>query len=289
MVDILWAIGTLTPSAVIDILLVALVFFVLSFLIRATGAVALARGLVLAIALAVLAANLFELPALRWLVQNSLAALLVAIPVIFQPELRRAFERLGRADALLRNRAAYSTARARLIDTVCQTVERLAERRHGALIVLARGDSLEQYIGTGIRLDSEVTPQLLLTIFWPKTELHDGAVIIGADGRLHAAAVVLPLSAARPFGTPKLGTRHRAAIGITEETDALCVIVSEESGRISMTNGGRMISKLEAKRLHAILSSFYGDEAPKRGGLLRRLRPAPPAAPPAPVPEERGS
>jgi diadenylate cyclase len=287
LIDIFWALSTLTPSAVIDILLVALVFFVLSFLIRATGSVALVRGLVLAIALAVLAANLFELPALRWLVQNSLAALLVAIPVIFQPELRRAFERLGRADNLLRQRSAFGTARARLIETVCQAVERLAERRHGALIVLARGDSLEKYIASGVRLDAEVTPQLLLTLFWPKTELHDGAVVIGADTRLHAAAVVLPLSAARPFGTPKLGTRHRAAIGITEETDAICVIVSEETGRISLTNGGRMISKLEAKRLHAILTSFYGYETP-RHGLLRRLR-AIQRRPAPPTPEERGT
>ncbi|MDZ4767888.1 MAG: diadenylate cyclase CdaA [Chloroflexota bacterium] len=271
--DFLWAVGTLTPSAIIDILLVGLVFFVLTFLIRATQSAALLRGLLLAIILAVIGANLFDLPALRWLVQNGLAALLVAIPVIFQPELRRAFERLGRADSLLRDRALYGTARAKLIDAVCQAAERLSERRHGALIVLERAERLDEYSATGVPLDSEVTPQLLLTIFWPKTELHDGAVIISETGRLTAAAAVLPLSAARPLGTPKLGTRHRAALGISEATDAICIIVSEETGRIALTNAGRMIPKLEPKRLRSILLSFYGGEV-EQLTLLQRVRAA---------------
>lgn len=258
--DLSWAISTLTPTAIIDIFLVAAVFFGLSFLIRATQSAALLRGLLLAIVLALIGANLFDLPALRWLVQNGLAALLVAIPVIFQPELRRAFERLGRADSLLRDRAPYATARARLIEAVCQAAERLAERRHGALIVLERADTLSEYTNTGTLLDAEVTPQLLLTIFWPKTELHDGAVIVSNRGRLTAAAAVLPLSAARPLGTPKLGTRHRAALGISEATDAICVIVSEETGRIAVTHNGRLLPKLEAARLHSILTSLYGAE-----------------------------
>ncbi|MBK8022554.1 MAG: TIGR00159 family protein [Chloroflexi bacterium] len=270
--DLVWALSNLTPSAIIDILLVAAVFFGLSFLIRATQSAALLRGLLLAIVLAIAAANLLDLPALRWLVQNSLGALLVAVPVIFQPELRRAFERLGRADTLLRDRQQFDTVWSKVIDDVCQAADRLSERRHGALIVMERSISLDEYIRTGVPLDAEVSPQLLLTVFWPKTELHDGAAIIGDDGRLAAAAAVLPLSSARQLGTPKLGTRHRAAIGISEVSDAVVVVVSEETGRISIANAGRLITKLDSKRLRTILLSFYGRERDKGNSLFQRLR-----------------
>ncbi|MBZ0276391.1 MAG: DNA integrity scanning protein DisA nucleotide-binding domain protein, partial [Anaerolineae bacterium] len=147
-----------------------------------------------------------------------------------------------------------------VISEICQAAEKLSERRHGALIILQRNSSLQEYIRTGISLDSEVTSQLLLTIFWPKTELHDGAAIIDGTGRLAAAAAVLPLTASRNLPDPKLGTRRRAGIGITEVSDAICVIVSEETGRIAITNGGRMIPRLDSKRLYTILNAFYGPE-----------------------------
>jgi diadenylate cyclase len=139
------------------------------------------------------------------------------------------------------------------------------------LIVLERNSSLEEYIRTGVRLDSEVSPQLLLTVFWPKTELHDGAAIIDGDGRIASAASVLPLSSARTLTTPKLGTRHRAALGMSEVSDAICVVVSEETGRISITNGGRLIARLDAKRLRTILNAFYGPERPQDRPLLERM------------------
>lgn len=269
--DLIWALSNITPSAIIDILLVALVFYGLSFLIRSTQSGALLRGLVLAVVLAIVAANLFELPALRWLVQNGLAALVVAIPVIFQPELRRAFERLGRTEMLFSDRREYDSVRAKVIDDICQAAERLSERRHGALIVLERSVSLTEYVRTGVPLDGEVSPQLLLTVFWPKTELHDGAAIISDDGRIAAAAAVLPLSSARQLGTPKLGTRHRAAIGISEVSDAICVVVSEETGRISIANAGRLITKLDSSRLRTILKAFYGKENERQNNVFRRL------------------
>src|SRR5690606_5534577 len=157
---------------------------------------------------------------------------------IFQPELRRALERLGRAGLLI-NRSAPEGVRTRVIEDIAQAAEKLSERRHGALIVLERNSDLTEYIRTGIPLPADVTPQLFLTIFWPKTELHDGAVIIDRDGQIAAAACVLPLSSSRNLPNPKLGTRHRAAIGISEVSDAICVVVSEETGRIAITNGGR--------------------------------------------------
>ncbi len=267
--ELVWALNNLNPSAIIDIFLVALLFFGASFFIRGTQSVALVRGMALVLAAMIVVSNLFNLLALRWLLENTLTVLAVAIPVIFQPELRRVFERLGRAGFFV-GRQRHETQRAKIIDDICQAAERLSERRHGALIVLQRNSSLEEYIRTGVLLDCEVSPQVLLTVFWPKTELHDGAAIIDGSGRIASAASVLPLSSARTLTTPKLGTRHRAALGMSEVSDAICVVVSEETGRISITNGGRLIPRLDAKRLRTILNAFYGPERPQDRPLLQR-------------------
>jgi len=269
-VELVWALNNLNLSAALDILLVALLFYAASFLIRGTQSIALVRGMALVFGAMILVSNLLNLLALRWLLTNMLTVLAVAIPVIFQPELRRIFERLGRTGFFV-GRQPHETRRAKIIDDICQAAERLSERRHGALIVLERNSSLEEYIRTGVRLDSEVTPQLLLTVFWPKTELHDGAAIIDGNGRIASAASVLPLSSARTLTTPKLGTRHRAALGMSEVSDAICVVVSEETGRISITNGGRLIARLDAKRLRTILNAFYGPERPQDRPLLERM------------------
>ena len=117
---------------------------------------------------------------------------------------------------------------------------------------------MQEYIRTGIGLDSIVTADLLVTVFWPRTELHDGAVIISRDGRIASASSVLPITASRNLPNPNLGTRHRAAVGISEVGDALCVIVSEETGKISVTNAGRMILDLDSQRLRLILNAYYG-------------------------------
>lgn len=268
--DLSWILDSFSATALLDILLVGLLFFGLSFFIRGTQGVALLRGVVLIVVLLALLSSLFQLSALGWLMSNSLTLLLVAIPVIFQPELRRGLERLGRG--LLRGRQPVETQRAQIIEHVCQAAERLSERRHGALIVLQRSSSLEEYIHTGIALNSDVSPQLLLTIFWPKTELHDGAAIVDASGRIAAAACVLPLSASRNLPARKLGTRHRAALGISEVGDALCVVVSEETGRISIADQGRLILRLDAQRLRTILRALYGSDRPDTSSPFARLR-----------------
>jgi diadenylate cyclase len=271
--EIYWALSNLDLRAIIDILLVALMFFGLSFFIRGTQAMALLRGVLLLLGIVVVVSNILQLTALRWLLQNVLTFLAVAIPVIFQPELRRALERLGRAGFLV-NRQAPESLRTKIIDDICQAAERLSERRHGALIVLERNSSLQEYIRTGVSLNSEMSPQLLLTVFWPKTELHDGAAILDNRGRVAAAACVLPLSSARTMTTPKLGTRHRAALGMSEVSDAICVVVSEETGRISIANGGRLIPRLDTKRLRTILNAFYGPERSESQPVWQRLREA---------------
>lgn len=268
--ELLWALDNLTWKALLDIFLVGLVFFGASFFFRGTQAIALLRGLLLLLVSLLVVSSVLDLQALRWLTQNLLVVMGLAIPVIFQPELRRALERLGRAGTLL-NRQAPETVRARVIEEISIASEKLSERRHGALIVLQRQSSLEEYIRTGIPLNSDVTSQLLLTVFWPKTELHDGAAIIDEHGRLASAASVLPLTASRNLPDPKLGTRHRAALGISEVSDAICVVVSEETGRISITNAGRMIAKLDGKRLRTILSAFYGDDREISGNPLTQL------------------
>lgn len=269
--NISWALESLQLPDILDILIVALAFFSISLFVRGTQAVTLLRGLMLIVVGVVLVANILQLRALRWLLDNLLTVALISIPVIFQPELRRLLDRLGRAGFLF-SRQPVEDVRSILIENICQAAERLSERRHGALIVLQRNTHLQEYIRTGVMVDGEVTPQMLLTVFWPKTELHDGAVIVDGRGRLAAAACVLPLSSARNMQTPKLGTRHRAAIGMSEVSDAICVVVSEETGRISIANGGRLIMRLDAKRLRTILNAFYGSDNAQNQPIYVRIR-----------------
>ncbi len=257
--ELIWALDNLTPNAIVDIFLVAMVFFGVSFLFRGTQAVALLRGTLVVLVGLILITSLFRLEALGWLLNNVLTVLAVAIPVIFQPELRHALERLGRGGMLL-NRQTPDDLRVRIIGDICEAAQKLSDRRHGALIVLQRDSSLDEYIRTGVLLNSDVSPDLLLTIFWPKTELHDGAAIVNNDGRIASAASVLPLTASRNLPHPKMGTRHRAALGISEVSDAICVVISEETGKVAITNGGRMVSRLDVERLRTILNAFYGPE-----------------------------
>jgi diadenylate cyclase len=276
--ELCWTFETNFNSiALLDILIVALVFFGISLLLRGTQAVLLLRGILILVLIIGITASVFPLVAFRWLLGNIVTAAAVAIPVIFQPELRRALERLGRAGLHLGARQSDSEVRMKIIDHVCAAAARLSERRQGALVVFERETGLQEYIDSGVPLEGEVSPQLLLTIFWPKTELHDGAAII-RNGKIAAAAAVLPLSSGRNLADRKLGTRHRAALGISEVSDAVCVVVSEETGQISVTKGGRIIRRLDANRLRTILSAFYGEtqQAPRMPWtpLVDRIRTA---------------
>ncbi len=254
MSDILWVFSRLHFSDVVDILLVTAIFFALLQLIKGTQAVQLLRGVIIFILLAVLLSSILHLTAFSWLISNAIPALLVAIPVIFQPELRRALERLGRAGGLI-DRPMREAAAHRAITQVARACRMLAEARHGAIIVLERNTGLQDYIDTGIEINAQVSSELLLTIFYPNTTLHDGAVIIRED-RILAAAAVLPLCNSQ-LADRHLGTRHRAALGITEQTDAIAVVVSEETGTISATHNGRMVRHLDENRLRNILQRLY--------------------------------
>lgn len=254
MTDILWVFSRLDLLSAVDILLVGLIIYGLLRLIQGTQAVQLLRGVIVLVVMALLIINLLQLRALSWLIRSSFSALIVAIPVIFQPELRRGLERLGRTRFFV-NQLAGEEALDRVIDHICQASERLSKLHHGALIVLERETGLQNYIDTGVEIDSLLYSDLLLTIFHPRTPLHDGAVIVRGD-RVAAAACVLPLAETARL-EPYLGTRHQAAVGITEQSDALVVVISEETGIISVAHNGRMVRRLDKKRLNKILHSFY--------------------------------
>jgi diadenylate cyclase len=255
--DILWVFTRLDLLSVIDILLVALILYVVLRLMQGTQAVQLLRGMIIVVLLTILITSVLNLTAFSWLIRNSLSALLVAVPVIFQPELRRALERVGRAGFLMNRQESTSD---RVIEEISQACQRLAERRHGALIVLERETGLQEYVDSGTRVGGEVSAELLLTIFFPNTALHDGAVIICED-EIVAAACVLPLASDMP--DRQLGLRHRAAVGVTEETDAISIVVSEETGVISIAHNARMIRRLDVKRLGNILQAFYKPRLPR--------------------------
>mgnify|MGYP001765382569 CR=1 FL=1 len=258
--------------SVLDILLVTLIFFGILQMLRDTQAMVLLRGMLLLVVLISLLGSLAVLPAFSWLVKTTLPALVVAIPVIFAPEIRRALERLGRA-GFLRLSSKPTTQMQVTINAVVSAAMRLSDRRHGALIVIQRSDNLEEYITTGVRLDARVTPELLLQVFYPNTPLHDGAVIISGS-QLVAAACVMPLSASGVLAhSPdrQMGLRHRASLGISEVSDAVTVVVSEESGAVSVVHGGRMIRRLDQERLLNILMAFFYPIAQNGSSWFERL------------------
>jgi len=274
--NILFIFQRLNWLSVLDILLVTLIFFAVLYSLRDTQAMVLLRGVIFLVVALILLTTLVELPAFSWLVRNALPALLLAIPVIFAPEIRRALERLGRAGTFNIKTTVQLNTRVdmqKLVRTVVDASARLSARQHGALIVIQRSDTLAEYAETGVRMNSEVTPELLLQIFYPDTPLHDGAVII-VDGHISAAACVMPLSASGVLNkTPErqMGLRHRAALGISEVSDAVSVVVSEQSGSISISNSGRMIRRIDPERLENILAAFFRAEntTPQRVWLRR--------------------
>jgi diadenylate cyclase len=253
--NLLWYLQRLDWIDALDILLVALAFFWLLYLVRGTRAVPLLRGVIFLVIVVALLSSFIRLRAFSWLTRNVIPALLVAIPVVFQQELRRALERLGRAGALIGRTRGERATLEHTLEAISQASSTLSKQRHGALIVLERETGLQEFVDSGVYLDAVATPELLVTIFDPHTMLHDGASIV-RHGRVVAAACILPLSTAF-LADRQLGLRHRAAIGATEESDAVIVVVSEELGSVSIAHNGRIIRNLDAKRLEAVLRALF--------------------------------
>lgn len=256
--------------SVLDILLVAVIFFLILYMLRDTKALVLLRGILFLIVVVSLLTSLRVLPAFAWLVSNTLPTLLLAIPVIFAPEIRRALERIGRTGTFFSSEG-YSSEISKSIHAVAQAAETLSGNRDGGLIVFRRLDPLREYIGTGVELNAEVTPELLIQVFHPKTPLHDGAVIISEDN-LAAASCVLPLSSSGVLEeSPErsMGLRHRAALGIAEETDAVAVIISEETGVISLAYESTIDRYVPLEDLEERLHEFFSPDQAQRSIFSR--------------------
>jgi len=236
----------------------------LILLIRGTRAVQLLKGIAVLL-LATYISQLLELSTVNWILDKVTTAGLVAIPVIFQPELRRALEQLGRGKFFARTMVLLRDEDIdRVLEELAQAVQIMAKKKIGALIILEREIGLNDYIETGTKVDSFVSSQMLLNLFYPGSPLHDGAVIIRGD-RIAAAGCFLPLTE-NPNLSKELGTRHRAALGISEQADSICVVVSEETGVISLVREGRLTRYLDAKTLKEMLSELWH---PKHNFILR--------------------
>lgn len=237
---------------VIDVLIVTFLLYKLFSLMRGTRAVHMFFGLIVLFVLSVIA-QWMNLLAVNWLISSLRTVWVIAFVIIFQPELRRALSMLGQ------NRWFSRFVRMResgVIPEVCKAVQELAEKKVGALVVLEKDMGLKNYVETGTTLDARVTAELIETIFTRPGPLHDGAVIIQSD-RLVAAGCILPLSQDERLA-PALGTRHRAALGLSEETDAVVVIVSEETGGIAYAEGGKLYRKVDLSTLRNELYTSFG-------------------------------
>ena len=265
MQQALWLLSKVSPLAVLDILLVTFIFYGLLMLIKGTQADQLVRGVLILLLASAVVGQFFRLTIFNWLLQNTIPALLIAIPVIFQPELRRALEQLGRTGNIINYplRHHSTTSVEKLAEEVARACALLAERGYGGLIVLERFTGLEEYAQTGTRIDGTVTAELLLQIFYKGSPLHDGAAIIRGD-RIIAARCLLPLTEDQSLDA-ELGTRHRAAIGVTESTDAICVVVSEETGAISLANHGHLVRHLNDQKLAMMLAALLQTPSPLAG------------------------
>ncbi len=246
---------------IVDVLLVWFVFYQLMKIIKGTKAVQLLKGILVIIIVRVLT-DVFSLDTLRFLMDQVLPFGFLAIIIIFQPELRRALEQLGRGRIFARTNVQEDVERERLMTALTKSVSYMAKRRIGALISIEKETGLSEYIETGIPLHADITSELLINIFIPNTPLHDGAVILQKQ-QIAAAGCYLPLSESS-FISKELGTRHRAAIGLSEVTDAITVIVSEETGAVSITAAGDLDRNLSMEEFEARLRKVWFGSAPEQ-------------------------
>ncbi len=266
MVEVL---AGLRPQDVIDILLVAFIIYRILLIVKGTRALQMLIGLAILV-IAYVVSQVFEFFTLHWILNAFLSSIILVIVVLFQNEIRRALAHVG-VNPFLSTRVGPVSS-AQVIEELMKAAVSLANKRIGALIVLERETDLEDHVEKGIPVDAVVTKELLQAIFLPYSPIHDGAVIV-REGRIRWAGCFLPLTT-RPDVDKDLGTRHRAAIGLTEETDAVVIVVSEERGAISVALNGRVTRDLDGATLRRVLLNLFprpeGQRKPKPA--RKRLR-----------------
>lgn len=247
-----------SPYMVIDVLIVAITIYWIYIFLRETRAMRIVYGLIF-LAILALVGRLLNLILLNWILKYLITMLVVAIPIVFQPELRSALERLGRARFLgdLGSLSRYNLQR--LVDELVNAADILSSQKNGALIVIQRKTGLREYIANGVNIEARVSAELLLSIFFPKSPLHDGATIINGD-KIIAAGCTLPINEA-PLEYLGLGTRHRAAISLSEISDAIVIVVSEETGLISLAVNGHLDKRISRDSLkQQLLKNFRSNK-----------------------------
>jgi diadenylate cyclase len=255
-------------TEVLDIIILCGIIYYILRWIRQTRAWALLKGIVIVVLIAFVA-YLFELVTVIWVVENALAMGLIALVILFQPELRKALEQLGRGVgaglSTFSHQENKGAATSQSIDEITHAVVNMASRRVGALSCMERDVSLQEIADAGIPVDAAITRQLVLNVFAPMTPLHDGAMIIRGN-RIVSAACILPLTAEDV--DQELGTRHRAAIGLSEISDALVIVVSEETGTVSAASAGKLSRHLTEGELRELLSVGIEGGIKQRGRLI---------------------
>lgn len=250
-----------------DILIVSYVCYRLLLLIRGTRAEQLLKGVIVLLGFSAVS-RWMGFSAVNWLINKVWTGIFIALPVVFQPELRRALEQLGRGSFFSSRMTEKMPEMESHIEEVVKAVTELSRYRIGALIVWRRETGIEDFSDIGVDLDAAISSELLINIFTPNTPLHDGAVIIN-QGRIHRAGAFLPLSD-NPNLDKHLGTRHRAAVGISEVSDALVIVVSEETGTVALAREGIILRPLDGQRLRELLIQELWDKHPRKQTIWRR-------------------
>lgn len=249
----------------LEILLLAIAIYYVATFIRGTRGAAVFTGFLVLLVVGVMVTHFLQLQVLKWLLSRLTQFIAIAVVVIFQPEVRRMLAKLGNMQLFASTHREMEN-----IEVIIQTVERLADVRIGMLLAIEQTLNLEEAAEGGVAVDCIATPEMLECIFFPNNAIHDGGVIV-RDGRIRSAACIFPLSRRQDLNK-SLGTRHRAALGLSEETDALVVVVSEETGAISYAHKGQLVRGVSIEELRAFLTSVIVTQSPKPRNPLERLR-----------------
>ncbi|MCX6129724.1 MAG: diadenylate cyclase CdaA [Proteobacteria bacterium] len=261
--------------ALIDVAIIAMIIYRLLLLIRGTRAMQMVLGILMTIGFAFFISQVYPLTTLKWLMDKFYSSIIIIIVILFQEDIRRVLSRMGKKTVF----TSYEQGSSRqVLDEIARTVTGLAGKKIGALIIIERNIILSRYVDIGILIDSKISKELLVSIFHPTSPIHDGAVII-QQGRIAAGGCFLPLTRDEDVD-PNFGTRHRAAIGISQETDALAIAVSEETSSISLMVDGKVFHNLDPRELRRMLRDRLSAEAEEssesqtsgKGGWMDRLR-----------------